>query len=117
MALDFQALLYDPIYSVLGVSADLQPGSGEVETVGITVIDKTQGALVTESRIGVQSIKPAARVRAAEIISNGLTAANLAGGTIQFNSKTWRIESVQPQPSPKGEADGEILLVLTEEMP
>lgn len=118
MSLDYQSLLYDPNYNIFGVDASLQPGTGEAEVVGLTVIDKTQGALVQDAmRIGVETVKPACTVRAKEIIAAGLGLQNLAGGTVQFNSKTWRIDGVRPLPSPKGEGDGEFMLILSEEAP
>lgn len=111
--MDYQAQLYDPIYDVLGVPAMLEPKSGFTSVVDLTVIDKTAGVEVTEGKIGIQSIYPAAVVRMAELAANGVALGDLDQTPIAFNGRAWRIRSHRAVPSPHGEGDGERLLILT----
>jgi hypothetical protein len=107
--IDLAALMYDPIYSAWGVTASLDLGT----PVSVTVIDKTTDAK-TGQWLEMQTVRPVAAVRAAELLAAGVTFDNLDGGAIAFNAKTYRIESHRPRPSPAGEAFGEVYLILTE---
>ncbi|PSJ55765.1 head-tail joining protein [Pseudaminobacter soli (ex Li et al. 2025)] len=107
--MDWQALLYGPNYAVFGVPATLIIEDGP--TLTLTVIDKTTGVEVGGS-VDVQTVLPAATVRATELASIDL--ADLEDAKLTFNGKTWRVDSHLPKPSPKGEADGEIYLFLSE---
>ena len=66
--MDYQALLYSPIYVSLGVTAELVTSAGTSATV--TVLDKTTGIDVGTDTI-VETIKPACIVRAAELNEMG----------------------------------------------
>ena len=110
--MDYQALLYSPIYVSLGVTAELVTSAGTSATV--TVLDKTTGIDVGTDTI-VETIKPACIVRAAELSDNDITRTDLPEGQITFNGNTWRIKSTQPKPSPNGESDGEYILFLLNE--
>lgn len=110
--MDYQATLYNPIYrSPLGVPATITPGS-TAEPADVTVIDKTAGLVVPGSGIALETIKPGAVVRMVELAANGIARIDLEGGAITFNGATWKILGTLPRPSPKGEADGELLLIL-----
>lgn len=116
--MDFQALLYNPVYGVIGVQAVLAIGT-HVET-GLTVLDKTRGVdLVKEfgdvtTNVAIQTIVPAAVLRAAELIEREIDVEALIDATITFNAKSWRVRSYRLRPSPNGEGDGEIYLLLVE---
>jgi hypothetical protein len=110
--MDFQSLLYDPIYDAIGVSASLTSSAGT--SASVTVLDKTAGVAVGTNSL-VETVKPACIVRAAELASNNIARADLSNGNITFNGATWRIKGTQPRPSPNGEADGEYLLFLLNE--
>lgn len=116
--MDYASLLYDPVYSVLGVPATLT--LEDERTFSVTVLDKTAGVEVggfqdnreRASYATVQTVLPAAVVRASEFA--GIDLADLEDAALAFNGKTWRVKSYQPKPSPKGEADGELYLLLSE---
>lgn len=113
MNIDYQALLYNPIYSRIGVAATVTPVTGL--DVQVTVLDKTAGVEVALSdNVQISSIKPAAAVRMAELDDNDLEPADIDGGTITFNGKTWDIRGFLLKPSPNGESDGEAWLFLQE---
>lgn len=112
--MDYQAVLYDPIYARLGVSATLTPLEPGL-SVSLTVIDKTAGIAIDLGDTSLQTVKPAAAVRMVELSENDLEPADVDGGTITFNGKTWTIKGFMPKPSPNGEADGEVLLFLIED--
>jgi hypothetical protein len=108
--IDWQALHYDPIYSVLGVDATLSSSGGTSATV--VVIDKTAGLPIADARTQIDTIRPVADVRARELEAAGIAVSDLPEGTIDLNGQTWRIKSYLPRPSPGGESDGEIRLIL-----
>lgn len=117
--MDYASLLYDPNYSIFGVAAVLTMDCGE-PPMTITAIDKTSGIIVggttdNGSRafggsVDVQTILPAAVVRAAELADIDL--ANLEDASLELNGKTWTVKSYMLKPSPKGEGDGEVFLIL-----
>lgn len=110
--IDFSALLYDPIYAVLGVPALLTPATDASE-IPLTVIDKTEGVAIDEGNgISISTIKPAAIVRMSEISAQGMTRSDLKQGSIWFNDRVWTIVATQPKPSPNGA--GELYLILQE---
>lgn len=110
--IDYASLLYSPVYSVLGVEAVLTlPGTDGAE-ITLTALDKTAGVEVGGS-VEVQTILPAAVVRASELSSVDLT--DLEDSSLAMNGKTWRVKSYMLKPSPKGEGDGEVYLVLSEQ--
>jgi hypothetical protein len=112
MALDYDALLYGPLYDQdtgFGVAALLDPDStGEI---ALTVIDKTEGVLLDEGRgLQIATVKAAALVRMSELAANGILRAALKQRTIAFNNGTWTILSTEPKPNPAG--GGELYLIL-----
>ena len=109
--IDYGALLYGPVFDVLGVEATLTLDVTDAEPVTLTVLDKTAGVEVGD-KFTVSTILPAAMVRVSELTTNGLAIASLRGVTITFNGKSWTIMRHEYRPSPKGEGDGELLLIL-----
>ena len=109
--IDYQSLLYDPIYLVQGVPASLTLVGGSV--FGVTVLDKTSGIDIGDSTAQVQTIKPAAVVRVAELRAAGIVAEYLPKASITFSGFQWKITSTRLRPSPNGENDGELFLILT----
>ena len=108
--IDWQASMYDPVYSVLGVAATVASAGGQSATV--TAVDKTAGILIPDARTQIDTIRPVALVRTRELETAGILVTDLPEGTIALNGGTWRIKSYQPRPSPMGELDGEIMLIL-----
>lgn len=108
--MDYQNLLYDPIYGVIGVPAVLRMGSS-LGNVDVTAIDKTVGVVVSQG-VDLQTDSPAATIRAAELIAAGIGLENLDGRTLTLNGVDWRISSHHLNPSPRGESDGEVYLIL-----
>jgi hypothetical protein len=107
---DYQVLLYNPIYLVLGVPAVIHMGTplGDIE---VTVVDKTVGVTLNQGP-DLQTEVPAAAVRAAEIVAAGIQLDELDGKLLRMNGVDWRISSLYRKPSPLGESDGEIYLLL-----
>jgi hypothetical protein len=101
---------YDPIYNTLGVPATIASAGGQSAT--LTAIDKTSGVSIPDPRTQIETVRPVARVRARELGQVGILVSDLTEGQITFNGQTWRIKTYQPMPSPGGEADGEIMLIL-----
>lgn len=114
--MDFQALLFDPIYLVQGVDATLTLAGVSESIDGLTVLDKTGGIAIEGDGPDVQTILPAAVIRVAELTAKGVTARQVIRAILEFNGKRWRVKTYRPKPSPKGELDGELFLLL-EDLP
>lgn len=104
---------YNTIYNTLGVDAVLTVQSTD-GTFDLTVIDKTGGIQVSDDPT-VASIKPAAVVRAYELTGHGLNRDDLNGASISFNGASWDIKASMPRPSPAGEQNGEVYLILSDD--
>lgn len=111
--MDYQSALYDPLYNSLGVAAQLLLPTGE--TFELTVIDKTSGIEIGDG-VQVATLLPAAAVRMAELREKNVPLKRLdeQGVRISFNNFTWEVPSYRLRPSPKGENDGEVYLLLSE---
>ena len=90
--IDFDALVFRPIYSTFGMPAVLTLGSVSHDLV---VIDNTKGVSVEDGNIvGVQTIRPVADVRRSALVALGLGLDDLVDGEIAFTGTTWRIKSL-----------------------
>lgn len=109
---DYQATLYDPIYLIQGVAVVLTlPDSGGV--FDFTALDKTAGADVGDQGAQVQTIKPVAALRVPELTAQGVAVTDLPKSTLAMNGFNWNVVSYKLKPSPLGENDGEVYLILT----
>lgn len=109
---DYQALLFTPIYATLGTPAALTVLGTRYD--GLTVIDKTTGIEVTDGPTGVQTILPGCFARIAELDAKGINREALDGATWEFNGKEFRINSYMPRPTLAGERAGELIFLLSE---
>lgn len=90
--IDFDALVFGPVYDTFGQPAVLTIGSSSHDLV---VIDNTRGVTVDEAgSIGVQTIRPAADVRRSALARLGIAAGDLPDGRIEFDDAVWTIKSV-----------------------
>lgn len=113
--IDWKSLLYAPVYDIIGVDAVITPATN-ASAVTLTALDKTAGIEVSDgSGIDVGTVRPAAVIRKQEMLDAGLTPSDLEDANLCMNGKDWRVKSWFPRPSPTGEADGEIYLILIEE--
>jgi hypothetical protein len=110
--IDYQASLFNPIYNELSVPATLVSGGGT--SANISVIDHTTGVALTD-RMSVESIRPVARVRTAELVANGIAFSDLPESQISFNGAAWRVKAHRQMPAPTGELTGETMLILLSE--
>ena len=77
----------------------------------IAAIDDTAGVLLP-GPIGIESLHPAAAVRSVDLAALGITVAQLDNQALALNGKSWKIIAHRMKPSPAGEADGEVILIL-----
>lgn len=112
-AMDYAAALYDPIYLITGVPVVLTLAEGG-EFDALTALDKTSGIVVGETGAQVPTIKPAAAIRIRELAQYGIAVDALPGSDLEMNDFTWHVENYLLRPSPKGENDGEVLLLLSD---
>ncbi len=112
MPIDFSAILYGPVHAVLRVPVTLTLAgtSAEVETYAL---DKTTGVeLAMGGGPDVQTVKPAAVMRAADLTDLEIAFEDLPDATLEMTGSTWRVQSYVVRPSPNGESDGEVYLIL-----
>lgn len=116
--IDFDALLYGPAHAILGdTEAELTLACGE-PPVTLTMIDETAGVVTGGSggrfSAEVQTIAPAASVRAALLTEKGITVDSLPEASLKLSGKMWKVETYSFRASPQGEARGEVVLILKE---
>jgi hypothetical protein len=90
--IDFDALVFGPVYATFGQPAVLTIGSSSYD---IVVIDHTKGVTVDEGgTIGVQTIRPATDVRRSALAEFDIAFDDLLDAELAFNGATWRVKSV-----------------------
>lgn len=121
MALDYKSLLFGPIYGVLGVTATITFDDTGT-TKDVTVIDKSKGVSLNIDTQGaglkrtggadIDTLVPGAVIRMSELSAKAIDKDRLVESLLEMNGSTWQIMSIMPLPTPRGENDGELLLVL-----
>ena len=102
-------MLHGPHYAAWGVVALLQLDTGTYDD--LVMIDMTAGVSLP-GPIDIQTVRPAALVLAGELDDRGILPSQLDGGSLALNGKSWKIIAHQMKPSPNGDLDGEIALLL-----
>ena len=107
--MDYSALLYDPVYGIIGVPATLNG-------VEITVIDGTRRKSSTtptdSGGVDVRSVGPSAYARVQELIAKGIARDDYDGSTLTFNGRDWTVRNHDVTGSPNGEDFGQVLFLL-----
>ncbi|MCK1668625.1 hypothetical protein [Bradyrhizobium sp. 153] len=107
--MDYQAALLDPIYITVGVPCTLTIGAVDRPVIAL---DKTAGFALPVGNGEVQTVAPAAVVRMRELAALGVAPDDVDDAALSINGGVWVVVSHQMKPSPKGEADGEVILLL-----
>jgi len=110
MSHDFSALLFDPVYAILGVPATLTAGA--MAAVQITVIDHTRPKSQTSNSVEVRSVESAAFARIPELTAKGITRDKYEGALLSFNGRNWIVRSKELRGSPNGEDFGDVRFLL-----
>lgn len=111
--ISFSELLYRPHYASLystSVVVSCVYG-GRFELRGI---DKTGGVEVALSQTEIPTIQPAVTVMVADMIEVGLNPDDLIDALITVNGSSWKVLTYMRKPSPHGETDGELYIILQE---
>lgn len=113
----FTEELYNPIFSVLGVTATLTLKSGTVINVmpdgtPLILLDKTQGIDLSGGGATLETLKPVAEIRAADMLALGITRSDFETGMVSLNDKTWNIIATKLNPSSFGQNDGTVFMIL-----
>jgi hypothetical protein len=115
MAIDYSALLFNPVYAEIGVPAVLTvPGGADL---AITVIDDTRPkALPVPGTSGaeVRSVGPGAFARIPELSGHGIVRDDYLDAALAFNGRNWVVRSYELRGSPMGEDLGEVRFLLKE---
>ena len=110
MAIDYSALLFDPVYEILGVPATLTAGmAGEIE---LTVLDETRAKTTFSGNIAVSGVGPAACARVPDLTAKGVTRDDYDGSILIFNGRTWVVRKHEMLGSPNGEDLGLVRFLL-----
>ena len=107
-------VLYGPLYSAFGVNCTYLLAPPLNVPIDIVTIDKTSGVEVAEGNIEIQTVRPAAIIRLADLTALGYVPEDLLDAVCSLNGVSWEVKSYFPKPSPNGEQDGELYLLLTE---
>jgi hypothetical protein len=105
--------LLNPIYDSFGVTAEIVLSGGST-VYELIAIDKTSGVDVALQGVDSTSIHPAIVCRMAELLELDLTPADLRSAEVTINGGSWNVIAYYPKPSPLGESDGELYLMLTQ---
>lgn len=105
-------LLLAPIYTAFGVTISFVLANDDmIEIIGL---DKSGGVEVASNSVEVPTVKPACIIRMADLIELDLAPEDLIEATLSLNGVSWRVVSYFPKPSPLGERDGELYIILSE---
>ena len=115
MALDYGAVLYDPVYAEIGVPATLTVTAGA--DVAITVIDDTRPKVLQNGSAETRSVGPGAFARIYELANNTITRDQYTNAALAFNGRSWMVRSYELRGSPTGENFGEVRFLLKEATP
>jgi hypothetical protein len=111
VAINWTKTLFAPIYKTLGVPITfILVNTSVIEVLGL---DKTGGVEVSEG-ISLQTIRPAAVLRMADLAAIDVAPDELMDAVCSINGESWKVKSYYPRPSPGGEGDGELYLILSE---
>lgn len=110
MAIDYQSLLYDPIYQTLGIEVTLT--TVDDQDVSLTALNLTKPNAFNGFGVDFQTFQPAVKIRMSEL--SGLSLQDdVLGGELAMDGDTWTIKSYEYNASPNGNADGEMRLLLS----
>jgi hypothetical protein len=110
--IDYSAILYNPVYNELGVSAMLTTTAGVFE---ITVIDDTRPNTNLSGTLVVSGVAPGAFARIPELTNKGVDRSDYNGSALAFNGRIWIINNHDLRGSPNGEDQGEVRFSLRAE--
>jgi len=105
MQLDYSALLYNPVYAEIGVTATFN-------AVAITVIDDTRPVTNPAGSGEVRSVGPGAYARIPELTAAGIARDAYIDASLSFNGRSWIVRSYELRGSPNGEDAGEVRFLL-----
>lgn len=101
-----------PIYAVIGEEATLVLADTGATSIELTALDNTVGVAIGDN-VDVQTVEPAAVINVSDLAGADPDVV-LEGAQLTLNGKTWRVVSFLRRPSPSGEADGELFLILSD---
>lgn len=108
---DHLRLIYqDPL---IGTTAELTIAGEGQQPVSLVVIDKTSGVEVFLQGAESSTVKPAVVTLMDELNELDLEPSDLRNASIEVNGGAWVVISYYLKPSPLGQDDGEIYLILT----
>lgn len=108
--IDFDLLIFGPMHTVFGEEAILTIACGS-PPVTLSAIDETAGVEVLEGP-SISTIRPAATVRSTELAEKGIVVSDLPGSALTLNGKDWTVVSHHYLPTPKGEVQAQVRLML-----
>ena len=109
--IDYSALLYDPIFSVLGVPATLTVGATEV---ALTVVDDLKPKVEASGGLQTRGVEPGAFARVPELNARGIVIDDCIGAVLAFNGRNWTVRNFDLTGNPNGEDAGEVRFLLKE---
>ena len=110
--IDYSALLYDPIFAVLGVPATLTVGATEV---ALTVVDDLKPKVEASGGLQTRGVEPGAFARMPELVAKGVVIDDCIWSQwLAFNGRSWTVRNFDLTGNPNGENAGEVRFLLKE---
>ncbi len=107
--MDYSKVLYGPIYRTQGVTATITV-AGTPFTVNAK--DLTSGLQLPTGGVDLETSRPMVSMRMADLTDAGLDPDTLDGADLDINGNSWTVNAWKFMPSPFGQGDGEIYLML-----
>ncbi len=105
--------LYRPIYNDPAFGTDIAFTLADASEFEIRGLDKTVGVEVAGSQMEIGTVRPACVVLMVDLLTEGFSPEDLMNAEVEFNGGAWRVVSYFPKPSPLGDSDGELYLILS----
>lgn len=115
MPLNYTALSLGPIYSLIGVTTQFALNNDEI--IELVALDKTSGVPTLDSsspHVDTATIRPCCIIRMSDLIDLNLQPSDLMEAVLEMNGTSWIVKSYFPRPSPGGQNDGELYIILME---
>lgn len=115
MPLNYTELNLAPIYTLMGVTTQFVLNDDTI--IELVALDKTFGVPTIDSgnpHVDTATIRPCCIIRMADLIDLSLTPTDLMEAVLDMNGTSWIVKSYFPKPSPGGQNDGELYIILME---
>lgn len=105
--------LYRPIYDDPAFGTDISFTLTDLSEFPLRGLDKTVGVEVAGSTLEIGTVRPACVILMVDLVAEGFSPEDLMNAIVSFNGGQWRVVNYFAKPSPLGDLDGELYLILS----